>query len=104
RGPPPALFLSFFRPARPARVPPADPSLPPEYYLLPTDAIVDNLPARGWSLDKALDQFGRQGHFQVVCWLGTAIQAESATGGKNPPAIDAARLNRDWLSRVAPWS
>src|SRR5579875_582006 len=82
---------------------PADASLPPEYYLLPSDATVDNLPARGWSLDRALDRLARSGPFQVVCWLGTTMQVEPAPGGQEPRRVDPARLNRDWLRRVARW-
>jgi WD40 repeat protein len=82
---------------------PADPSLSPEYYLLPSDATVDNLPARGWSLDQALDRLARSSSFRMVCWLGTTMQAEPAAGGQEPRRTDAARLNRDWLRRVARW-
>ena len=82
---------------------PADPSLPAEYYLLPTDAAVDNLPERGWSLDRALDRLARGGSYRVVCWLGTTMQAEPASGVREPQGPDPARLNRDWLRRVARW-
>ncbi len=75
----------------------------PEYYLLPTDVHVDNLPSSGWSLDRALDGFAKQGKNQIVCWLGTSLQVQQADAGGNQQPADPARLSRDWLRRVARW-
>lgn len=80
-----------------------DPSVSPDYYLLPSDVLSVNLPVRGWALDRALDGYARQGKFQVVCWLGTALQVQQAAGGGNARPADPARLNRDWLRRLARW-
>ena len=81
----------------------ADPMSSPEYYLLPTDVHVDNLPSSGWSLDRALDGFAKQGKYQIVCWLGTSLQVQQADAGGNRQPADPARLSRDWLRRVARW-
>ena len=100
----PGDLIVFYFAGQARAVAPADPSLPPEYYLLPTDALFDNLPDRGWSLDKALDRLARQGEFQIVCWLGTTMQVERAPGGQGRRGhTTPARLNRDWLRRVARW-
>lgn len=75
----------------------------PEYYFLPTDGFVDNLPSTGWSLDRALDGLAKQGKYQIVCWLGTTLQVQQAgAAGKQQPA-DLTRLSRDWLRRLARW-
>src|SRR5271157_1569697 len=80
-----------------------DPLAPPEYYLLPSDVLLDNLPARGWSLDGALDETARQGKYQIVCWLGTTLQLLQSPGAGPRRPRDLARLNRDWIRRAARW-
>jgi WD40 repeat protein len=82
---------------------PVNPLDAPEYYLLPTDVHLGDLPARGWSLDRALDGFARQGKYQMVCWLATALQAQQAEGDRNVSPADLIRLSRDWLRRLVRW-
>ncbi len=95
------IFFYFAGQAR--AVVPAGAPVFPEYFLVPTDVLADNLSVRGWSLDKALDRYAKQGKFQIVCWLGTTLQVhQAAIGGIAGPA-DLARLSRDWLLRLARW-
>src|SRR5271157_2872110 len=82
---------------------PTSPLAVPEYFLLPTDVLVGDLAARGWSLDRALDGFAQQGKYQIVCWLATALQAGQAEGDRNVSPADLARLSRDWLRRLVRW-
>lgn len=82
---------------------PTGPLAAPEYYLLPTDIRLGDLPARGWSLDRALDGLARQGKYQIICWLATALQAGQADGDRNVSSADLVGLSRDWLHRVVRW-
>jgi WD40 repeat protein len=80
-----------------------DPLAPPDYYLLPSDTLLDNLADRGWPLDRSLDATARQGKYRIVCWLGTSLQVQGPSGTEAGRKIDRSRLSRDWIERVARW-
>jgi len=99
----PGDIIIFYFAGQARAVVPAGAPVFPEYFLVPTDVLADNLSVRGWSLDRALDRYAKQGKFQIVCWLGTTLQVhQAAIGGIAGPA-DLARLSRDWLLRLARW-
>jgi hypothetical protein len=75
----------------------------PENYLLPTDALADNLTSSGWSLDRALDDYAKQAKYQIVCWLATSLRTEPVIGGASLRSIDPVALSRDWLRRLVRW-
>ncbi len=81
----------------------ATPAALPQYYLLPSDALSENLSLRGWSLDHALDGYAKQGKYQIVCWLGTAMRTEPVAAGANVRLPDSIATSRDWIHRLARW-
>ncbi|MBV8487326.1 MAG: WD40 repeat domain-containing protein, partial [Planctomycetaceae bacterium] len=102
RAQPEDIIIFYF--AGPSRaLVPTGPLATPEYYLLPTDVALGDLPARGWSLDRALDGLAQRGKYQIICWLATALQAAQAQGYRNVSSADLVRLSRDWLRRVVRW-
>jgi WD40 repeat protein len=75
----------------------------PMYELVTTGALGENLSVRGWSLETELDRYAKQGKFQIVCWLGTALRTEPAAVRKGGVPIEQTALSRDWLRRLARW-
>ena len=76
-----------------------------EYQLLPDDAFLTSASQTGWSLDKAIDPYARQGSFRIVCWLGTNPRELAATGRMAPterPGVTPVS-GKDWLNRLTRW-
>ena len=65
--------IVFYFAGQARSIAPSDPSSLPENYLLPSDARSESLASSGWSLDRALDFYAKQGKYQIVCWLGTSF-------------------------------
>lgn len=79
-----------------ARDPGAEGVPRPDYLLMPVDGLINGAAQTGWSLDRALDPYSRQGKFQVVCWLATTPQP---AGGQAAPGASGL----DWLRRLTRW-
>ncbi len=89
-----------------------------EHYLLPVDALAENIEQTGWSLDEAVAACVRR-RLQVVCWLATAPDDRRGPllpppppippAAGRPPTPAPARPRVDlasgvnWLSRLARW-
>jgi WD40 repeat protein len=99
----PGDVIVFYFAGQARAVLPAGPSAHPEYYLLPTDVLAENLAIRGWALENALDGYAKGGKYQIICWLGTALRTEQAAAREKVRPLDWAVLSRDWLRRLARW-
>ena len=95
--------IVFYFAGQARSIAPSDPSSLPENYLLPSDARSESLASSGWSLDRALDFYAKQGKYQIVCWLGTSLRSEPRADGGNGRSFDTVALSRDWLRRLARW-
>jgi WD40 repeat protein len=95
--------IVFYFAGQARSVAPKSGSFFPENYLLPSDALSDNLSNSGWSLDKALDEYAKQAKYQIVCWLATSLGTEPLTAGGAVQSIDSVELSRHWLRHLARW-
>jgi WD40 repeat protein/uncharacterized caspase-like protein len=84
-------------------IPPVGKADVAQYHLLPSGAYAEPPAAQGWSLDRVLDPYARQGKFQIVCWLGTALRSQPDLALKPGRPPDQSALCLDWLRRVARW-
>jgi WD40 repeat protein len=95
--------IVFYYAGQSRSVPKGNPTAGPQYYLLPSDVLSENLSVRGWSLENALDGYAKQGKYQIVCWLGTAMRTEPVQASAKVAPPDNAALSRNWLQRLARW-